>query len=201
MGLERQTVGSALPVYVSRGGVNYLRHSGAFLEPISASCEGRRQRRRPSLIDASNTYVYMYQFFTWRSPSAPAGDCRLAVAQKERGHIYMHTYSKWCSSFGVSWGRHQAAVNTEARSCRYKLAHMNVCVCIVISAWLNRLNVETPLLASRRKTHSSSSALVPLGPLALQRRLFTTTLFVLVCAVGSPTSLSEVHYESIGYQP
>jgi hypothetical protein len=49
----------------------------------------------------------------------------------------MYKYLRWCPSFGVSWGRHQAAAITEARSCRYELAHVKH-ACLYSNARLAR---------------------------------------------------------------
>ena len=62
-----------------------------------------------------------------------------------------HMYLKWCSSFGVSWGRHQAAAITEARSCRYGRATIIACIRSDSSVAQERLNAPLARLSSQRE--------------------------------------------------
>ncbi len=143
--------------------------------------------------------------------SAPAGGASKHISAFYEGRrlrrrpspfdtVNIHICFKWWSSFGASWGSHQATAIT-GRGLVYMYVRMKHACLYSNLAWLRRPNAE-PLRLSQRKTAIAIDRIGPHWFLVLLRLWFTCTLTrAFVYAVGSPTCLSEVHYESIGYQP
>jgi hypothetical protein len=164
--------------------VSDFRHSGAFLEAISASCEGRHQRRRPSLIGTVNTHVS--NKVRGRSFGAswglPPGRC----SKRARPHIFAHARLRMLTCVRVvisSSSSFGARLNVPSLCVAFHHCGKLRCTCASVPRWSPALWVLFGLPYFTQYNYTS---------------YFYSFWF---CAVGLPTSFLEIHYESTGYQP
>ena len=120
--------------------VTDFRHSGAFLEALSASCEGRHQRLRPSLIGTVNTHVS--STVRGRSFGAswglPPGRC----SKGARPHIFAHarlhmlTCVRVVISSSSSFG---ARLNVASLCVAFHHCGTHRCTCASVPRWSSAL--------------------------------------------------------------
>ena len=109
----------------------------------------------------------------------------------------IHICKEWWSPFGVSWGSHQNTFSHQHRlvACSHlQLGSSVVTFDLTFVKRKTRARDFVPSVPFGSHGAPSTSTSISLPTLVLHTCAFRG-------AVGSPTCLQEVHYESIGYQP